>query len=74
MSGSIKTLNELIEALERGLDRAEDPLWVALTVLADDDGQALLDDLKKAQQELSQQAEGEFVDLGFAAGFVKERN
>lgn len=46
---SQRTLNELIFTLESGLDRAELPEWVACTILADEDGYALLKDLKAVQ-------------------------
>ncbi len=45
------TLDQLINELERGWERAEEPTWVAVTILADGDAYALLQDLKDAQQE-----------------------
>jgi len=43
------TLDQLIDELERGWERAEEPTWVAMTILADDYAYALLQDLKDAQ-------------------------
>ena len=53
----MKTLDELIEKLEWGLDRAEDPTWSALIILADKEGEALLKELKRIQNILTQEKE-----------------
>jgi len=45
----MRTIDKLIENLGRGLDRAEDPCWVAAMILADENGMALLDNLKEAR-------------------------
>jgi len=45
----MRTIDELIANLEWGWDRAEDPTWIAATILADDDGLAMLNDLKDAR-------------------------
>jgi hypothetical protein len=45
----VKTIEELIEALKFGWERAEEPTWTACSINADEDGLALLDDLKNAR-------------------------
>jgi len=45
----MRTLDKLIESLEFGLERAESENWSACTIMADKDGWALLEDLKKAK-------------------------
>ena len=49
----MKTIDELIDALEFGWDRAEEPTWTACSIMADDDGLALLNDLKAASDALN---------------------
>ena len=44
----MKTIEELIETLESGLERADDSSWCACSILADGDGLQLLNDLKDA--------------------------
>ena len=46
-------LNELIENLERGLDRAENETWLAFAINADDEAEELLQDLQRVQEILS---------------------
>lgn len=53
----MRTIDDLIDALEWGLDRSEEPTWVAATIFADDDGQALLNDLKDARDKRNLTAE-----------------
>ena len=43
-------VRELIEHIERGLERAESEEWCVLTLLADKDTEELLTDLKKAYE------------------------
>ena len=45
----MKTIDELIDQLEFGWERAEEPTWVACSIMANDDGLALLHDLKDAR-------------------------
>jgi hypothetical protein len=52
-------LNELIENLERGLDRAEEETWIAFAIEADDEAKELLEDLQRVQKLLSDNAQNE---------------
>ena len=45
----MRTIEELIEALKFGWERAEEPTWIACSIDADEDGLALLTDFKDAR-------------------------
>ncbi len=49
LEDKVKTIDELIEGIEFGWERAEEPTWTACSIMADDDGLALLNDLKDAR-------------------------
>jgi cell fate (sporulation/competence/biofilm development) regulator YlbF (YheA/YmcA/DUF963 family) len=47
-------LEQLIENLERGIDRAEEKTWLAFAINADEEAEELLEDLKRIKEELEQ--------------------
>lgn len=55
---SIRTLDQLCVHLSESLHRAEGKDWCAITLLADDDTEALLIDLLEARDERGSRKEG----------------
>jgi hypothetical protein len=54
-------VDQLIEILERGLDRAEEKTWIAFAINADEEAEELLADLKQMRQDIAQNEEDHFL-------------
>jgi hypothetical protein len=54
-------VDQLIESLERGLDRAEEQTWIAFAINADEEAEELLADLKQMRQDIAQNEEDHFL-------------